>query len=67
MEMNTRVEEINGEILALKQLLAMSDYKAIKHSEGLISDAEYAPTKAEREDLRTKINDLEAELAALDE
>jgi hypothetical protein len=31
MEMNTRVEEINGEILALKQLLAMSDYKAIKH------------------------------------
>lgn len=65
--MNTRADEIVGEITALKQLLANSDYKAIKYSEGLITDVEYASTKAFREDLRVQINALEAELASLDE
>lgn len=65
--MNTRADEIIGEITALKQLLANSDYKAIKYSEGLITDVEYASTKAFREDLRVQINALEAELASLDE
>lgn len=67
MEMNTRVEQINGEILALKQLLTNSDYKALKYSEGLITDIEYAETKAYRENLRAQINQLEAELETLDE
>lgn len=67
MEMNTRVDQINGEINGLKQLLTSTDYKAIKYSEGLISDIEYAETKLYRQNLRAQINQLEEELAALDE
>jgi hypothetical protein len=46
-------------IAALKAQLAETDYKAIKYAEGLISEAEYAPTKAERETIRAKIRALE--------
>ena len=67
METNTRVDQINSEILALKQLLANSDYKALKYSEGFISDIEYEETKTYRENLRVQINQLEAELATLNE
>lgn len=67
MEMNTRAEQINSEITALKQLLTNSDYKALKYSEGLISDIEYAETKVYRENLRAQINQLEEELATLNE
>lgn len=47
-------------IAELKQLLADSDYKAIKYAEGLISASEYAPIKAMRESYRAEINMLEA-------
>lgn len=67
MEMNTRADQINGEITALKQLLTNSDYKALKYSEGLISDIEYAEIKNYRENLRAQINQLEEELATLNE
>lgn len=67
MEMNTRADQINGEIIALKQLLTNSDYKALKYSEGLISDIEYAEIKNYRENLRAQINQLEEELATLNE
>ena len=67
MEMNTRAEQINSEITALKQLLTNSDYKALKYSEGLISDIEYAETKTYRENLRAQINQLEEELTTIDE
>lgn len=67
MEMNTRAEQINSEITALKQLLTNSDYKTLKYSEGLISDIEYAETKVYRENLRAQINQLEEELATLNE
>lgn len=67
MEMNTRAEQINGEIAALKQLLANSDYKALKYSEGLISDIEYAEVKTYRENLRAQINQLEEEFATINE
>ena len=67
MEMNTRADQINGEITALKQLLTNSDYKALKYSEGLISDIEYVETKTYRENLRAQINQLEEELATLNE
>lgn len=65
--MNTKVDQINGEINALKQLLSASDYKALKYSEGLIPEDEYEITKMHREDLRAQINALEAELETLDE
>lgn len=67
MEMNTRAEQINGEITALEQLLNNSDYKALKYFESLISDIEYAEIKNYRENLRAQINQLEEELATLNE
>lgn len=52
--------EILAEINALKQLLANTDYRAIKHSEGLISEEDYAGIKAQRQSWRERINELEA-------
>jgi hypothetical protein len=49
-------------ILALKDELQKTDYKAIKYSEGWLTDEEYAETKAERQYIREEINRLEAEL-----
>ena len=43
----------------LKRLLRASDYKAIKYAEGVLTDEEYAPAKAERQAYRNEINDLE--------
>lgn len=50
-------------IFLLKTKLQQTDYKAIKYAEGLISEEDYAPTKAERQHLRDQINELEASLA----
>ena len=55
-------QELNLEISNLKNQLKASDYKAIKHSEGLISDDDYLTTKAERQAIRNRINDLQAQL-----
>ena len=52
-------DEKQAEINAMKILLRDTDYKAIKHSEGLISDEEYAEIKAQREAWRQRINELE--------
>lgn len=51
-----------SQIEQCKSILASTDYKAIKYAEGLISDADYAPIKAERQALRDRINELEKEL-----
>jgi hypothetical protein len=58
-------EYIEAEIRGLKILLEDSDYKAIKYAEGLISESDYAETKAYRQNLRQQINDYEKELDAL--
>ena len=42
-----------------KRKLFETDYKAIKYAEGLISETDYAPIKAERENYRKAINSLE--------
>lgn len=49
-----------------KKQLEESDYKAIKYAEGLLTEEEYAPIKAERQQMRDEINRLEAELAQQD-
>ncbi len=49
-------------ILALKNDLQKTDYKAIKYSEGWLTEEEYAETKAERQRIRDEINRLEQEL-----
>lgn len=46
-------------IKELKHLLADTDYKVIKYSEGLISEKEYAEVKAQRQAWRDEINQLE--------
>lgn len=48
-----------AEIERLKEQLAATDYKAIKHAEGWLTTEEYAPTKAQRQQWRERINELE--------
>lgn len=57
--------EIESEINANKQLLAQSDYKALKHADGALTDEEYAETNAERARFRATINELENQLETL--
>ncbi|MFR2694334.1 MAG: hypothetical protein ACLTBV_30810 [Enterocloster bolteae] len=45
--MRTR-EEMEAEIRGLQQLLAATDYKALKHADGALTDEEYEPTRAKR-------------------
>lgn len=49
-------------ILSLKAQLQKTDYKALKYSEGWITEEEYAETKAERQRIRDEINRLEQEV-----
>jgi len=49
-------------IVDLKQMLNDTDYQAIKYAEGMISEEEYAPIKAQRQSWRDEINQLEEEL-----
>lgn len=53
-------QELNWEISVCKEKLKATDYQAIKHSEGLISDEEYEPIKKQREDWRKQINEYQA-------
>lgn len=60
-------QELNFEIAQLKQNLKATDYQAIKHSEGLITDEEYKPIKTQREEWRKLINKYQEELPAAKE
>ena len=46
----------------LKAELGATDYKALKYMEGWLTEEEYAPVKAQRQEFRDKINELEAQL-----
>ena len=48
-----------------KILLSQSDYKALKHADGALTDEEYEETRLKRAEFREKINELEAELESL--
>lgn len=63
--MDIKVYEIK--LIDLKSELRRSDYKAIKHAEGLISDVDYAPIKAQRQAWRDEINEIEEQIKALRE
>lgn len=65
--MDERRTAIESEIAGLKQILASTDYKALKHADGALSDTEYEETRLFRQSLRDQINELEAELAAIEE
>lgn len=55
--------KIYFKILVLKQKLKNTDYQAIKYAEGLLTEEEYAPIKAQRQAWRNEINALEKELS----
>lgn len=65
----TTIEEIEeqerafalGRINELKNLLAESDYKAIKFAEGELTEEEYSPIRAQRREWRVEINRIEKE------
>ena len=57
--------EAEAEINACKNILAQTDYKALKHADGALSDKEYDQTKAQRAGLRERINELEAEMETM--
>lgn len=48
-----------SEIAELKAKLRESDYKAIKYAEGMITLADYAPIREERQAWRDRIGELE--------
>lgn len=69
IETTTEVQEVVDsttlkilEIEKLKNELSDTDYQAIKHSEGQISELDYAPIKEQRQLWRNRINELEEEL-----
>ena len=52
-------QQREAEIWSLKEQLRESDYKAIKYAEGWIAAEDYAPIKAQRQEWRERINELE--------
>jgi len=54
---------VEYKIEELKHRLEETDYKAIKYAEGLISEEEYAETRALRQSWRDEINELEKEVS----
>lgn len=52
----------SAEIVALKSLLSDTDYKALKHADGAISDKEYEPVRKQREEWRKLINEYEEKI-----
>ena len=55
----TQKEKNIIKIMELKQLLAESDFRAIKYAEGEYTDEEYAPYREQRKAWRKEINELE--------
>jgi len=59
--------ELEAELLVKMNELKATDYKALKYSEGCYTEEEYAPVKAQRQQLRNEINNLRAQLEELEE
>lgn len=55
----TATESAKLRIRQLKKELRDTDYQAIKHFEGCLTDYEYEPIKIQRQAWRDEINDLE--------
>ena len=53
-------EELNvAEIERLKAELSATDYKCLKYVDGALTEEEYAEVRAQRAELRRRINELE--------
>lgn len=55
------VRNIRRRVIELKRNLTNTDYQAIKYAEGLLTEEQYAPIKAQRQAWRDEINQLENE------
>jgi len=66
IEEQEQLEHLKSELELNKQLIANSDYKAIKYAEGWYTDEEYEPIKQEREEIRKVIRKLEEDLNKLE-
>ena len=56
-------EKKEAEINALEILLAQTDYMSLKHSEGAMTDEDFAEIKELRQSWRVRINELQQELS----
>lgn len=56
-------QEKEAEIRALEILLNQTDYMSLKHSEGAMTDEEFAEIKELRQSWRVRINELQEELS----
>lgn len=61
LQKKSDVMNFNREVADLKQKLSETDYIAIKYAEGWISAEDYAATKAQRQQWRDRINELQQE------
>lgn len=52
--------EIIDEIMLMQVNLRNTDYQALKHADGALTDEEYAEMKTTRQGYRDRINELEA-------
>ena len=64
LQRQAEIDEVQRKISEIKAKLSQTDYQAIKYAEGFISETDYAPMKALRQEYREEINRLEAELAS---
>ena len=64
LQRQAEIREIQDKIDETKAKLSQTDYQAIKYFEGLISETDYAPIKAQRQAWRDEINALETELTS---
>ena len=62
LQRQAEIDEVQRKIDETKAKLSQTDYQSIKYFEGFISEADYAPIKAQRQAWRDEINALEAEL-----
>lgn len=60
----TERANIENDIAIYQQLLRNTDYRCMKYAEGVMTEEEFAPTKANRAEWREKINELRERLAS---
>ena len=61
---DTNSVECKKKVKELKRLLEKTDYKALKFSDGALSEEEYAPIRKQRQEWRDEINKLEPQIIA---
>lgn len=61
-----KIEQLRTEIAGHKQVLASTDYKCLKYTDGALTDEQYEPVRIQRANIRAIINDLEDQIEKLE-